>query len=110
MKKVVIAVSYFSVLGLTILFQSCTDDPILPCGGDCGGSGVDTTWVDDSLSSGGTDSTDTSGDPGGWTDSTDTGGGSGGWIDSTDTGGGSGGWVDSTWTGDPGTDSTGFGG
>ena len=108
MKKVVIAVSYFSVLGLTLLFQSCTDDPILPCGGDCGGTGTDTTWVDDSLTSGGTDSTDVGSDPGDWSDSTDIGGG--GWIDSTDTGGGSGGWIDSTDTGGSGVDSTGFGG
>lgn len=109
MKKVVIAVSYFSVLGLTILFQSCSDDPILPCGGDCSGSDVDTTWVDDSLSGYEDDSTFTDGDPGGWSDSTYYGGGTDGSTDSTCTGG-SGGWIDSTSTGGTSTDSTVFGG
>lgn len=59
MKKVALITSYFAVLGIVFLLNSCNDDPIIPNGGQ--GSDVDTTWVADSTTwnpnGGGNDST-----------------------------------------------------
>ncbi len=79
MKKVVL-IGYAMVASVTMLLQSCQDDPIVPNGG---GNGVDTTWVIDSTGNNGGGN----GTPG---DSTNTGGGNENPGDSTIWGGGNG--------------------
>ena len=70
MKKVALITSYFTVLGIVFLLNSCNDDPITPNGGEP--SDIDTTWVVDSTNwdpnGGGNDSTfvDPSDTLGGW--------------------------------------------
>ena len=79
MKKVVLF-GYAMVASVTMLLQSCQDDPIVPNGG---GNPADTTWV-----------TDTTGNNGGGNgnpiDTTNWGGGNGNSGDSTIWGGGNG--------------------
>lgn len=76
MKKVVL-VGYAMVASVTMLLQSCQDDPIVP---NSGGNGVDTTWVIDSTGNNGggnpIDSTNWGGN-GNPNDSTIWGGGNG---------------------------------
>ena len=81
-----IALGYTALLGLTLLMQSCQEDPISPTPGLP--DGTDTTWVGDSTNNGGDpNGGGTGGDSTNWNGGGDpNGGGTGG--DSTNWGGG----------------------
>jgi hypothetical protein len=92
---------YGLVVAVSLMMQSCQDDPILPNGG---GNDIDTTWVSDSTNN------DPNGGGGSPMDSTNTGGGT--QIDSTGfNGGGSGGnWIPNDSTGGNGNPNDTLGG